>query len=55
MDWKKILFTAVVFAAFVPGVLVTLPTGGGRMLVLAVHGLLFAVVSRMLWKAVFKR
>jgi hypothetical protein len=55
MDWKKLLFTAVVFAAFVPGVLVTLPPGGGRMVVLAVHGLLFAVVSRMLWKAVFRR
>ena len=55
MDWKKILFTAVVFAAFVPGVLVTLPPGGNRNLVLAVHGLLFAVVSRLLWKAVFRR
>ena len=55
MDWKKILFTAVVFAAFVPGVLVTLPPGGGRMVVRAVHGLLFAVVSRLLFNAVFRR
>jgi hypothetical protein len=55
MDWKKLLFHALVFAAFVPGVLVTLPPGGSRLLVLAVHGLLFAVVSRMVWKVVFKR
>lgn len=35
--------TALVFIAFVPGVLVTLPKGGSRKMVLAVHGILFAL------------
>ena len=38
------LYLAALFAAFVPGVLVTLPRGGSKMTVLAVHALLFVVV-----------
>lgn len=38
------LYLAALFAAFVPGVLVTLPRGGKKMTVLAVHALLFVVV-----------
>ena len=37
------LYLAVLFVAFVPGVLITLPGGGKRMVVLAVHALLFTV------------
>ncbi len=33
------------FAAFVPGVLVTLPKGGDKATVLVVHAALFAVVT----------
>lgn len=42
--WAKLLLSAVVFAAFVPGVLVTLPPGGSRNTVLAVHAGLFALL-----------
>lgn len=44
MQWLKLLVSAVVFVAFVPGVLVTLPPGGSKTTVLAVHGVLFAVL-----------
>lgn len=44
MNLVKILVSALVFVAFVPGVLVTLPPGAGKWTVLAVHGLLFAVL-----------
>lgn len=49
--WAKILFKALLFIAFVPGVLVTLPPGGSYTTVLIVHGLLYAVVSMYIWKA----
>ena len=37
-------FTAVLFYAFVPGVLVRLPPGGSKTVVTAVHAALFALV-----------
>lgn len=40
-----IALSALVFVAFVPGVLVTLPPAGTRTQVLAVHGILFAVLN----------
>jgi len=43
--YGKLLLNALLFALFVPGVLVTLPPGGSRTTVLVVHALLFAVVS----------
>ena len=54
MLWLKFLVSALVFAAFVPGVLVTLPPGGSRMMVLAVHGLLFAVLHHYVLSMVFR-
>jgi hypothetical protein len=46
IDIGSLAISAVLFAAFVPGVLVTLPgKGSDRMVVLAVHGLLFALVA----------
>jgi len=45
MDFISLLLSAVVFAAFVPGVLVTFPKGGSKATVLVVHAVLFAVVS----------
>jgi len=38
------LYLAALFIAFVPGVLVTLPKGGSKMTVVAVHAVLFTVV-----------
>jgi hypothetical protein len=54
--WIKLLLSALIFAAFVPGVLVTLPPGGSRNTVLAVHAGLFAllhhVAMKTLWSVV---
>ena len=45
MDLISLVLSALLFAAFVPGVLVTLPKGESKMIVLGVHGVLFAVVA----------
>lgn len=56
MWWLKLIVSALVFIAFVPGVLITLPPGGTRTTVLVVHGALFALlhsaVMRTLWSVV---
>ena len=46
--WKWLLFNAVLFIAFVPGVLVTLPPKGDKMTVLLVHMILFAIAHKLL-------
>jgi hypothetical protein len=48
------LYLAILFIAFVPGVLVSLPPKGGKYMVLAVHALLFVVVWHLTHKAVWK-
>ena len=46
MDWISALLSALLFAAFVPGVLVTLPSRSSpRNTVLLVHTLVFVVVT----------
>lgn len=44
MDLMCSVFTVLLFAALVPGVLVRLPPGGSKNTVLAVHAVLFVVV-----------
>jgi len=44
MNWLMFAFTAALFYAFVPGVLVRLPPGGSKTVTLAVHAALFALV-----------
>jgi len=44
MNWLMFAFTAALFYAFVPGVLVRLPPGGSKMVVTAVHAAIFALV-----------
>jgi len=48
----KILLAAVLFYAFIPGVLVTLPPKGSRLSVHLVHAALFAVVLHYAMKYV---
>ena len=49
--WTKLLLKAALFIAFVPGVLVTLPSPtSDRMVVLVVHAVLYVVVSAYAWK-----
>jgi hypothetical protein len=38
------IYLALLFIAFVPGVLVSLPKGGSKMTVVAVHAVLFTLV-----------
>ena len=46
MDVGSLAISAALFAAFVPGVVVTLPgKGSGRMTVLAVHAVLFSLAA----------
>ena len=49
------LLTALLFFVLTPGVVLTLPKGGDKMTVAAVHALVFAVVyhvvTPMVWKA----
>jgi hypothetical protein len=51
--WIKLVLSALIFAAFVPGVLVTLPPGGSRTTVLAVHAALFAVLHQVVMKTLW--
>jgi hypothetical protein len=56
MDLISPLLSALLFVAFVPGVLVTLPSGSSRNTVLLVHAILFTVtvtlVMRYYWHVV---
>ena len=54
MQWLRLLVSAVVFVAFVPGVLVTLPPGGSRNVVLAVHGAAFALLHALAQRSLMK-
>jgi Na+/melibiose symporter-like transporter len=47
MDLVSSILSALLFAAFVPGVLLSLPKGGSKATVLVVHALLFAVVTQV--------
>lgn len=44
MNWLMIIFTAALFYALVPGVLVRLPPGCSKMVVTATHAAIFALV-----------
>lgn len=44
MDIVSLVLSTLLFAAFVPGVLVKLPPGGSPAVVLVTHAVLFAVV-----------
>jgi hypothetical protein len=47
MNWLMLAFTAALFYALVPGVLVRLPPGGSKTVTLAVHAALFALVLNL--------
>jgi hypothetical protein len=44
MDLISSILAALIFAAFVPGVLVTIPSKSSKATVLVVHAVLFAIV-----------
>jgi hypothetical protein len=50
MDLISSVLSALLFAAFVPGVLIRLPPRGSPGVVLVVHALLFAVVTTLVMR-----
>lgn len=54
MNWLRLLVSAVVFALFVPGVLVTLPPGGSKWVVLVTHGVLFSLLHWAVQRGIMK-
>ena len=53
MNLLMILYIVALFMALVPGILLTLPKGGSKMKVAAVHAVVFAVVFHLTAKAVW--
>jgi hypothetical protein len=47
------LFTAALFFALTPGILLTLPTGGSKIVVAMTHALVFALVYHLIHKAFY--
>jgi len=54
MNLYVTLYVALLFVVLTPGVLLTLPKGGSKLVVAAVHGLVFAVVyhftNKLVWQ-----
>jgi hypothetical protein len=48
------LFTAVLFYVLTPGILLSLPPKGSKMMVAATHALVFAVVFQLTYKMVLQ-
>lgn len=46
--WGYLLTTALLFFVLTPGVLVSLPPGGGKLVVAATHAVVFALVHKWL-------
>ena len=44
--WGYVLSTAVLFFLLTPGILVSLPPGGNKMTVAAVHAIVFALAHK---------
>ena len=53
MQLLMTLFVAALFYVLTPGILVTLPTKGSKMVVAATHALIFAVVFGLVHKSVW--
>lgn len=47
------LFVAALFYVLTPGILVTLPKGGSKMVVAATHAIIFAIVFGLVHKSVW--
>jgi hypothetical protein len=54
MNLYVTLYTALLFVVLTPGVLLTLPKGGSKLVVAATHALVFAVVYHFTHKLVWQ-
>ena len=53
MKWLMSLFLAALFFVLTPGVLVSLPPGGSKLVVAATHAVVFALVYHLTKKVVY--
>jgi hypothetical protein len=53
MNLAMAVFVALLFVALTPGVLVSLPPGGSKLVVAGTHGVVFALIYCMTHKAVW--
>lgn len=54
MNWTVTVYSAILFFLLTPGILLSLPSKGGKFTVAAVHAVVFAIVwhftHRFVWK-----
>jgi hypothetical protein len=54
MNWFVTAYTALLFFVLAPGILLSLPPGGSKMTVAAVHAIVFALVFHFTHKLVWR-
>ena len=54
MPVAMLLFIATLFVLLTPGILLTLPPNGSKLIVAIVHGTVFALTYNFLYKAVWR-
>jgi len=54
LNLAMLVYVAVLFYVLTPGILVSLPSRGSKMVVAATHAIVFAVVFKLTHKAVWK-
>lgn len=54
MNWVVTIYSALLFFLLTPGVLLSLPPKGGKLLVAATHAIVFAVVWHFTHKLVWQ-
>ena len=53
MNWFVTVYTALLFFVLTPGILLSLPPGGSKMMVALVHAVVFALVFHFTHKMVW--
>jgi hypothetical protein len=53
MGYTYLLTTALLFFVLTPGILLSLPPGGSKMVVAATHAVVFAIVHKLLHMYVY--
>jgi len=54
MNWIMFIYAALLFFVLTPGILITLPPKGKKMIVAAVHAIIFGLVWGITHKIVWK-
>ena len=54
MNWFVTVYAAVLFFVLTPGILLSLPPGGSKMVVALVHAVVFALVLHFTYKHIWR-